>query len=217
MQAISRLPRTPPLSTVAATTSWTPFEDYTRFAAPMENLFVYIVGPPGVGKYTVASSLAARMPAKLVDNHFWLNPIFGLIQQDGITPLPKQVWVQVERLRAVVLETIATLSPREWSFVFTHGFVNSPRDYEIAGEIFAAAERRSAQICVVRLTCTVDELAKRVVTPERRVRFKEVDPDAARRNASLPLFDAGDRKTITIETSTLTAEATVDRILQELP
>ncbi len=45
----------------------------------MNNQFVYIVGPPGVGKYTVASVLAARMPAKLVDNHYSLNPIFGLI------------------------------------------------------------------------------------------------------------------------------------------
>ncbi len=49
----------------------------------MTNQFVYIVGPPGVGKYTVASTLATRMPARLVDNHYWLNPIFGLIQQDA--------------------------------------------------------------------------------------------------------------------------------------
>jgi Holliday junction resolvasome RuvABC ATP-dependent DNA helicase subunit len=57
-----------------------------EMATNMTNQFVYIVGPPGVGKYTVASTLAARMPAKLVDNHYWSNPIFGLIQQDGITP-----------------------------------------------------------------------------------------------------------------------------------
>jgi len=94
----------------------------------LKNQCVYIVGPPGVGKYTVGSALAVQMPAKLVDNHYWLNPIFGLIQQDGITPLPKEVWVQVNQLRAVVLETIATLSPSEWSFVFTHAFVNNPRD-----------------------------------------------------------------------------------------
>jgi hypothetical protein len=55
------------------------------------------------------------------------------------------------------------------------------------------------------------------VIPERRERFKEVDEEAARRNASLPLFDSGDRKTITIDTSGLTAEATVERILQALP
>jgi len=183
----------------------------------MKNQFVYIVGPPGVGKYTVGSALAVHMPAKLVDNHYWLNPIFGLIQQDGITPLPKEVWVQVNQLRAVVLETIATLSPSEWNFVFTHAFVNNPRDYGIARDIFAAAERRSAAILVVRLTCTADELARRVVVPERRARFKEVDAEAARRNASLPLFDSGDRKTLTIDTSALTAEATVERILQALP
>jgi len=69
----------------------------------------------------------------------------------------------------------------------------------------------------VRLTCTADELARRVVVPERRARFKEVDAEAARGHASLPLFDSGDRKTTTIDTSALTAEATVERILQALP
>jgi broad-specificity NMP kinase len=182
----------------------------------MNNQFVYIVGPPGVGKYTVGSCLASRMPAKLVDNHYWLNPIFGLIQQDGVTPLSEEVWVQVEQLRRVVMETIATLSPREWNFVFTHAFVNHPHDDEIAREIFAVADRRSMDILVVRLTCRADELAKRVVTPERRLRFKEVDPDAARRNASLPLFDTGYRKTLTLDTSMLTAEGTVEQIMQEL-
>jgi hypothetical protein len=127
---------------------------------------------PGVGKYTVASVLAARMPAKLVDNHYWLNPIFGLIQQDGFTPLPREVWNLVQQSRNVVLETIATLSPRDWNFVLTHGFEGTSRDYEMANEIFEVAGRRSADILVVRLTCSVDELTKRVVTPERRNRFK---------------------------------------------
>jgi len=183
----------------------------------VKNQFVYIVGPPGVGKYTVGSALVVHMPAKLVDNHYWLNPVFGLIRQDGMTPLPREVWVQVKQVRAVVLETIATLSPSEWNFVFTHAFVDRPGDYDIAREIFAAGERRSADILVVRLACTADELARRVVIPERRERFKEVDAEAARRHASLPLFASGDRKTLTIDTSALTAEATVERILHALP
>jgi len=112
----------------------------------VKNQFVYIVGPPGVGKYTVGSALVVHMSAKLVDNHYWLNPVFGLIRQDGMTPLPREVWVQVKQVRAVVLETIATLSPSEWNFVFTHAFVDRPGDYAIAREIFAAGERRSADI-----------------------------------------------------------------------
>jgi len=94
--------------------------------------------------------------------------------------------------------------------------VDNPRDYEIAKEIIDVAERRSAEILAVRLICSADELAKRVATPERRNRFKEVDPEAAHRNASLPLFDAGPHRVMTIETSRLNAEATTERILLEL-
>lgn len=182
----------------------------------MANQFIYIIGPPGVGKYTVASALAAKMPAKLVDNHYWLNPIFGVIQQDGITPISKEAWDQVKQVRTAVMETIATLSPYDWNFVFTLAFVDNPRDNEIAKELFEAANRRGAEIIIVRLTCTPDELARRVVIPERRVRFKDADVEAAHRNALMPLFDAGPYKTITVDTTSLTAEETVEQILKAI-
>ncbi len=182
----------------------------------MTNQFVYIVGPPGVGKYTIANKLAAKMPAKLVDNHYWLNPVFGMIQQDGITPIPKDVWNQVKQVRAAIMETIATHSPSDWNFVFTLAFVNNSRDIEIAKELLEIADRREADALVVRLTCAPDELARRVVVPERRLRFKDADPEAALRNATLPLFDAGSRKAITIDTTSLSADETVERILQVL-
>lgn len=117
----------------------------------------------------------------------------------------------------MVLETKATLSPRDWNFVLTHAFKGTSRDLDTAKEILEAARRRSADVLVVRLICTAEELANRVATPERRIRFKEIDPEAARLNASLPLLDPGPHRAITIETSMLSAEATAERILLELP
>ena len=38
-----------------------------------ENLIVYLIGPSGVGKATIGSLLAEQLPAKLVDNHYWLT------------------------------------------------------------------------------------------------------------------------------------------------
>jgi len=49
---------------------------------------LFIVGPPGVGKYAVGQLIAEQLNCKLVDNHTWLNPIFSLVDQDGVTPLP---------------------------------------------------------------------------------------------------------------------------------
>ncbi len=34
----------------------------------MQNVMVYLVGPPGVGKYTVGKLVAEQLSAKLLDN-----------------------------------------------------------------------------------------------------------------------------------------------------
>lgn len=182
----------------------------------MRSVFVYLVGPPGVGKFTVASILADRLPAVLVDNHYWINPILRLIQQDGITPLPAETWLRVAEVRSAVLQTIGALSPLDWNFVFTHAFVNDPRDYDFANDVFRVAERRQSDVVIVRLTCTAEVLEKRVQMPERRAQLKEIDPVAARVNAASPLFDGGSRKTITLDTSNLDVKSTVELVLQEI-
>lgn len=182
----------------------------------MSNQFLFVVGPPGIGKYTVSKIIADRWPCKLIDNHYWLNPIFGLIQQDGITPIPGEVWAKAKRLRSVVLETIQTCSPKEWNFIFTHTYANTPQGYEIINELFSVTDARSADVLIARLLCDADELAKRVVSPERRLHMKEIDSEAARHNATLPLFEAGPRKMITIDTSKLSAQETAEIILEAL-
>ena len=177
---------------------------------------IYLVGPPGVGKYTVGSLLAEQLPAKLVDNHYWLNPIFGLIRQDGRTPLPNEVWNHAAQVRRAVLGTIATLSPSDWNFVLTHAAAGSALDHEIASEVLETARLRKARLLVVRLACAPEELAARVVSPERRLRMKETDPEEARRNAARPLFDPGHRDTMTIDTTGLAAPDIAARIMQSL-
>jgi predicted kinase len=171
----------------------------------MKNTVFYLIGPPGVGKYTVGTIIAERTGAKLVDNHYAINPIFALIEQDGRTPLPDPIWQQVGKVRSAVLETIATFSPKDWSFVFTHAASDHPSDAGTCREILSAAERRGARVIVVRLSCAPDELARRVLAPERRSRMKEMDADAARINAVAPLFDPGHANIVDIDTTAKTA------------
>jgi hypothetical protein len=180
----------------------------------MKNAVFYLIGPPGVGKYTVGRIIAERTSAKLVDNHYSINPIFGLIEQDGRTPLPPQLWQQVGNVRSAVLETIAMFSPRDWSFVFTHAASDDPSDAPTCREILSAAERRGANVIVARLSCAPDELARRVLSPERLLRMKEMDPEAAHANAVAPLFDPRHANVIDIDTTRKTPDQVADIVLE---
>ena len=150
----------------------------------LKNVIVYLVGFPGTGKLTVARELAALLKARVVDNHWINNPILGLIESDRVTPFPEGVWDQIAKVRQAVLDTIATLSAPESNFIMTHaGYDDDPEDWTIYNAIARAAERRSALFIPIRLLCSEEELVRRVVSSERALKFKNMDPDAASRNA----------------------------------
>jgi hypothetical protein len=118
---------------------------------------IYLVGFASTGKLTIARELASLLKAKIADNHWVNNPIFGLLETDGKTKLPEAVWNLVD----AVHDTIATLSPREWNFIFTHaGCEDEPGDHEIFASILNVAERRRALRIPVRLTCAEEELKR---------------------------------------------------------
>jgi len=185
----------------------------------MENTVVYLIGPPGVGKYTVGRVLAARMPARLIDNHYWNNPVFDLVEPDGLAPLPDAIWERAATVRSAVLETIATLAPRERSFVFTHAVSTDgghPLDLVIAGQILRTAERRGARTLVARLSCSAERLAQRIAEPGRAARLKERDAGRAAAYAAQRPFETGHPWTIDIDTSESPPSDTADRIMQAL-
>lgn len=184
------------------------------------NWIVYLVGAPGVGKLTVAKALARMAGCKVVDNHYWLNPIFGLIAQDGVTPLPKGIWPLANQVRSAVLETIAFHSPADWSFVFTHAAVADPAhredDVAVCRDLAEVARLRGASMLAVRLGCGAEELARRVTSPARRELMKDGDAQGARANAALGPFDPGWPSTLEIDTTDLSAEETAARIMQHM-
>lgn len=183
----------------------------------LQGWIIYLVGRPGVGKLTIAKELARIAGCKVVDNHYWLNPIFGLIHQDGVTPLPAGIWPLAEQVRSAVLETIAEYSPPEWSFVFTHAAIGDPEhesaDRVICRDIAEIADRRGASRLAVRLTCAPEELVRRVAEPERRLRFKGCDTEEVWRNAEWQPFDPGWSRSMLIDTSGLPAQQTAEQIL----
>ncbi|MFC3076599.1 AAA family ATPase [Phenylobacterium terrae] len=184
----------------------------------MNNVVVYLVGPPGVGKYTVGKLIADRLSAKLLDNHFWCNPIFEVVEPDG-TALPAGVWDRANDVMSAVLETVARFGPAGRNYVFTHA-VSDPGghalDWVIAGQILWVAERRGASLLVVRLACGEEQLRERIAREERRRRFKTTDAGMADSLASLGPFPINHDWILDLDTSGLSAAETADRIETEL-
>ena len=182
------------------------------------SLIVYLIGPPGVGKATIGRLPAKALPAKLVDNHYWLNPVLSLIEQDGVTPLPEHFWSLAARSRRVVLDTIVELSPGSWNFVFTHAAIGhgTSADQEIADDIKHVVTARKARLLAVQLTSKPEELARRVVTPERHDQMKEIDPAAARLNAVQAPFAPGVDNMICIDTTLKSPDETMKEVLAAL-
>lgn len=182
------------------------------------NLFIYLVGFAGTGKLTIAQALARLVDAKVVDNHWINNPIFGLIDPDGVTPLPAAVWTQVAKVREAVLETIATLATTEANFIFTHeGLEGDPVDQAIFESIRSTAARRGAHFVPVRLLCEEGELVRRIRSHERAAMFKCIDPaDAINKSRHHTVLDPMLPATLTLDVTTLGPEESAAAILAHI-
>lgn len=150
-----------------------------------ENTILHLIGFAGTGKRTIAQAIVAAAPNfRLVDNHFINNVIFGVIQADGKTKLPRQVWDRVGEVRDVVLQTIRELSPPSFSFIFTNEMIEgSEKDQQTFEKFRMTAEARGAFYLPVRLIISVAENRRRIVEPERAQLSKTILEEAAIVNA----------------------------------
>ena len=181
----------------------------------LANTFIYLMGVAGAGKLTVAKALAAKTGARVVDNHLINNPIFSVVRQDGVTPLPRAVWDRTFAIRTAVLETIASLSPPEWSFVFTHEAYGESYDIAIYQMAREAAAVRKAAFLPVRLVCDPDEIARRVMNPERRVLMKSANAAKSRAHAAADAtYDPGTPDVLTLNNTNLSPGAAADAIIR---
>lgn len=184
----------------------------------MDNIFLYLLGFAGTGKLTIARAFARSVGAKVVDNHWINNPIFGLIDPDGVSPLPDAVWSQTAKVREAVLETIATLAKPGANFVFTHDGIEGERyDEDVLRGIQTTAARRGARLIPVRLVCNEDELVRRIQSGDRAAMLKCTDPaDAIRKSCHHAVLDPRLPGTLTLDVTTLTPQQSVEAIIAHI-
>jgi hypothetical protein len=117
----------------------------------MNNTIFYLIGHLDLPKCAVAREISALTGARIVDSQDIYNPIFNLIEHDHPADMPDAVWDAVDAIRAAILKTIETLSPRDWNFVFTHAGFDIPADVGVYRTVRETATRRGARFQPVRL------------------------------------------------------------------
>lgn len=164
-------------------------------------LFVLLIGFPGVGKLTIAKELSSLIPAKVIDNHWINNPILRILDGNGTSPLPRDIWEYTGQIRQTVLSAICDFSSRADSFIFTHaGVEGDERSVRTYSQFVDAASKCDATFVPVRLLCAEEELVRRVVQPTRKERLKSIDSETARsRGKALTVLNRPHQNAFTID------------------
>lgn len=184
----------------------------------LQNTIVLLIGFAGTGKYTIGRELCERTGAKLIDNHLINNPIFQVVNADGVTPLPAAVWDKVKEIRRTVYEAIQDLSPPEMGFVFTMELrESSPADHGAFADLEQLAAARQSRFVPIRLICGVEELCRRVTDPARVEMLKEISPELARKKSvEDSVLNVPHPNQRTLDVTKRSASGSVDAILDEV-
>jgi DNA polymerase III delta prime subunit len=132
---------------------------------------VFIYGPPGVGKLTVARELARATGYKLFDNHVSIRCAESVFDF-GTKPF----WKIVGGVRDMVFEEAAANGV---SLVFTFVYAH-PEDAPHVEHRCGFFESRGGRALFVRLTCAREELERRVTRRERAEAGKLASLDTLR-------------------------------------
>ncbi|WP_028740463.1 phosphotransferase-like protein [Rhizobium leguminosarum] len=165
------------------------------------SVFVLLLGFPSVGKLTIARELGSLISAKIVDNHWFNNPILRLLDEEGTGPLPKGIWEYTGRVRQAVLDAIAAYSDPSANFIFTHaGVAGDERSTRTYQQFIDAARQRAAVFVPVRLLCAEEELARRVSSPARRDHLKTTEVETSRsRSRQAVVLDIPHQHALTLD------------------
>lgn len=174
----------------------------------MKNIIIHLFGFPGTGKYTIAKEICTQADVKLVDNHLINNPLFSLIEKDGITPLPDRIWDNIGKIWDVVADTITHISPQNYNFIITNALINEGKtDRGWMEKMSDVASARDGHYIPVRLTLSVEENQKRIISPDRAVRMKEINPKSPQNNAAnYSVLSTAHKNELTLDVTNLPAE-----------
>ncbi len=144
---------------------------------------IYLTGKPGVGKYTIAKKLAEKHGFIVCDNQLINNPIFELLQYDGYAKIPDFAWDVIAKIRLEIFNFLSNHTAN--SYVLTNCLANTDEDKQLYMQVQTMAETRGSLFIPVQLEISKEAHLKRLTKPERRKRWKSIDPSDAEDNELL--------------------------------
>ena len=173
---------------------------------------IYLTGKPGVGKYTIAKETAQKNDFIICDNQLINNPIFELLQYDGYTKIPAFAWEAIAKIRTNIYDFLTKVP--ENNYVLTNCLDESLEDRALYEQVESMAIARSSLFVPVQLKISKEEHLKRLTNPERRKRWKSIDPQEAEDNG--PLLSISHHNVIELEISNLSPQAAAKHIMNHI-
>lgn len=146
-------------------------------------IILYLTGKPGVGKYTIAKEIAKAHSFIVCDNQLINNPIFELLRYNGYAKIPDFAWNSIAKIRTEIFEFLT--QELKNSYILTNCLAETKEDRELYEQVKKMAETRGSFFVPVQLLITTKEHLKRLTRPERRKRWKSIDPQDAEDNGPL--------------------------------
>lgn len=177
----------------------------------MKNTIIYLIGNPGVGKYTVAKELCKNYPElKLIDNHIPANLVFSFSSN---TKHPRHMEYRF-RARALMLEAIGEISEPEDAFVFTNVLLKGENDWYDGVENLAKS--KNAMLVPIILTCSLEENKRRIINEERKLKFKTTDAQTVDSTIEDGIVEFEHPNKLVLDTSNLSPQKTCGLIMEHI-